>query len=138
VRTVDQVVVHERRHVHELDRDARGERRLAAGRRREEDEQRAQPLAPSCERLVPDRGDEAGMARDRPRETLLDGVEVGLETLGLADRLERRAQPASPTCRATIPPANVRNRTRSKPHRSSSAASSSGGGKRRTLAGRYV
>ena len=48
----------ERRHVHELDRDARSERRLA-GRRREEDEQRPQALAARDQRLAADCGHEA-------------------------------------------------------------------------------
>src|SRR5205823_10964610 len=136
VRAIDQIVVHERRHVHELDRDAGCERRLAARWSREEEEQRPQPLAARGERLVPRGRDEAGMARDRTRQTLLERVEILLEALGLADRRKRHR--ASPTCRATIPPANVLYRTRSKPQRSRSAASSAGGGKRRTLAGRYV
>ena len=82
VRAVDQVVVDERRHVHELDGDAGGERRVAPRRRREEDEQRAQPLAAGGERLVADGRDEAGMARDGAREPLLERVEVLLEPVG--------------------------------------------------------
>jgi hypothetical protein len=75
--------------VDELDRHAGGDRRLLARGRREEDEQGPQPLAPGGERLVADRRDEARMTRDRPREPLLECVEVALETGGLADRSER-------------------------------------------------
>ena len=64
-----QVVVDERRHVHELDRDAGGDRRLAVRRRGEEDEQRPQPLAAGGERLDADVGDEAGVARRRARSS---------------------------------------------------------------------
>jgi hypothetical protein len=75
--------------VHELDRDARGDRRLLTRRRREEDEQRPQPFAARGERLVADRRDDAGVARDRACEPLLERVEIVLEARGLADRSER-------------------------------------------------
>jgi hypothetical protein len=89
MRAVDQVVVDERRHVHELDRDTGGDRRLLSRGRREEDEQRAKPLAARGESLVADRGHQAGMAGDGAREPLLDRVEVVLEPGGLADRSQR-------------------------------------------------
>ncbi len=142
VRAVDQVVVHERGHVHELHGHSRGERGLAAGRGREEDEQRAQPLAARGERLVADRRDETGMARDGAREALLERVEVLLEPGGLADGGQRRSLSV-----VTAPPPRARPRYplqtgETAPFRSrrrpSSAARSSGSGKRRTLAGRYV
>ena len=97
VRAVDEVVVHEGRQVHELDRDAGDERRLAIWRSGKKDEQRPQALAAGGERLVSDRGDDARMARDRPRQPLLDRVEV---LLGV--------QRASPMWSATMPPANTR------------------------------
>jgi hypothetical protein len=75
--------------VHELDRDAGGERRLLSRTRREEDEQRPQPLSAGGERLVPDSRDEARMTRDRTGEPLLERVEVVLEPRGLADRSQR-------------------------------------------------
>ena len=56
----------ERRHVHELDRDAGRERRLVGGARRgEEAEERPQPLAAGRERLAGDLGREARAALDR-------------------------------------------------------------------------
>jgi hypothetical protein len=73
----------------ELDRDPGGDRRLLARGRREEDEQRAQPLAARCQRLVADRGDETRMARDRAGEPLLERVEILLEAGSLADRGQR-------------------------------------------------
>jgi hypothetical protein len=75
--------------VDELDRNAGGDRRLLSHRRREEDEQRPQPLAAGGERLVPDRRDEARMTRDRTGEPFLERVEVVLEPRGLADRSQR-------------------------------------------------
>src|SRR2546423_1577258 len=84
---------------------------------------------------APDRGDDAGMARDRALEVLLELVEVALEPRRLADRGED-GHPATPVWSATIPPANVRYETSTKPAWPSSAASSAGGGKRLTLAGR--
>src|SRR5207253_10600896 len=105
-----------------------------------EAELRTHPLAARGERLVADRGDDPRMRRDRPRQALLERVEVRVEAGSLADRGERRGHedPACPTCKATIPPARKRNETSSKPARPSIAASSSGPGKRLTLAGRYV
>src|SRR6266545_1271146 len=112
---VDQVVVDERREVKQLDRDAGRERRLA--RRREEDEQRAQPFASRGERLLADRGDDSRVRLDRPLEPHLELVEVDVEAGSAADFLERGRHRLTPVCSATIP---------------------SGPGKRRTLAGRYV
>ena len=129
--------MNQRRHVHELDRDPGGERRLCAGRRGEEDERGPQPLAAGRERLVPHGGDEARMRGDAPAEPLLERVEVAVEPGHGADLLQRGSHyTASPTCSATIPPAKRWNLTSSKPHPASSSASSSGHGKRRTLAGR--
>src|SRR4051812_2176391 len=140
VGAVDEVVVDERRHVDELDCNACSQRRLCAGRRREEDERGTQPLATCGERLVADRCNQAGMRRDRAREPLLERIEIAVEPRRGPDVRERRTrhEAASPTWSATIPPAKRRNSTPSKPHAPSSAASSSGPGKWRTLAGRYV
>ncbi len=90
VRAVDEVVVHERRHVHELDGDTGGDGRLFGGRSRQEDEQRPQPFPAGGERLVADRGDEAGMRRDGARETLLDRLEIRLEARRLPDLRQAR------------------------------------------------
>jgi hypothetical protein len=126
--------------VDELDRDARSKRRIAPGRRREEDEQRAEAFAAGGEGFVADGGDEPRMRCDRSRKPLFERVEILREALGLAERAQGPdlGQDASPTWRATMPPAKRRNRTAAKPLRSSSALSSSGGGNLRTLAGRYV
>jgi hypothetical protein len=75
--------------VHELDGDTRSDRRRLPRGRREEDEQRPQPLAARGERLVADGGDEARMAGDRAGEPLLERVEIILEPRGLADRGQR-------------------------------------------------
>src|SRR5918994_314031 len=58
---VDQVVVHERRRVDELDRDAASQRALAVVGR-QVDEQRPQAFSPGVERVVADTLDDAGMA----------------------------------------------------------------------------
>ena len=108
VGAVDEVVVHERRHVHELDGDAGRERRLLAGGSREEDERRAQALAAGRERLVPDRRDEAWVRRDGAREPLLETVEIVAEPRHGADVGERRGHATSPTWSATMPPAKSR------------------------------
>ena len=65
LRSVDQVVVDEARHVHQLDGDSRGERRVGFRRRREKDQQGAEPLAARGQRLCPDLGDEPRPRRDR-------------------------------------------------------------------------
>ena len=87
VSLVDQVVVDERRHVHELDRRAGRERRLAwtGG---EEDEQRPQPLAAGRERFAADLGDEPRVRVDRRGQAHLEVLEVGVEAGRLADRRE--------------------------------------------------
>ncbi len=69
---VDQVVVDERRHVHELDRDPGRERWRRSRRRREERERRTQPLPAGSERARADLGDEARVARDGALELRLD------------------------------------------------------------------
>src|SRR5438067_3037058 len=140
VGAVDQVVVDERRHVHELDGDPRRERRRPSRRRGEEDERRTQPFTAGPERLVAHRRHEAGMGRDGACQPFLERVEVVVEPRHRTDVLEAcgHAAPASPPWRATIPPAKSRNSTPSKPQRPSRSARSSGPGKRRTLAGRYV
>ena len=102
-RTVDQVVVHERGHVHELDGDAGDVRRLAVGGGREEDQQGPQALAAGRERLGPDHRGKPRMAADRVEQPLLDLFQILVEPLCLVDR-RQRAHAATPLCRATIPP----------------------------------
>ena len=89
-RAVDQVVVDERRHVHELDRDAGGDRWLASSRRRgEERERRPQSLAARRERARADLGDEARVALDDRVRAGLDLGEVLVEPRRRAHDLER-------------------------------------------------
>jgi hypothetical protein len=102
-RPVDQVVVNERRHMHELDGDAGDVGRLAVGGRGEEDEQRPQPLAAGRERLRPDRRRQPRMAADGVKQPLLDLLQVLVEPFGLVDR-RQRPHAATPVCSATIPP----------------------------------
>ncbi len=130
---VDQVVVYERRGVNELDGRAGGEGRLA-GRRRQEDEQRTQPLAAGRERLAADHRYQPWMRLDGRRQTLFEVLEIGVEPRALADR--RQAHDATPVCNATIPPAKNRWSTSMNSADRSTSASSAGPGKRRTLAGR--
>ena len=134
---VDEVVVHERREVDELDRDAGDHRRLRPGRRREVDEQRPQPLPAGGKRLRTDLRDDAAVGADRMLQTVLELAEVGVQPGRLTD-LRECAQTASAVCSATMLPAKSRKRTSRKPAAAISSASSSGPGKRRTLAGRYV
>jgi hypothetical protein len=124
--------------VHELDRDARDDRRRRTGRCRQIDEQRAQPLAACRERFGADFGDDAAIRNDGALESLLEIGEVRVEPGRLADLCQRAQRTASAVCNATIPPAKSRNCTSRKPAALISSASSSGPGKRRTLAGRYV
>ena len=137
LRAVDDVVVDERRHVDELDRDALDHGRCRVGGRRQERQGGAEPLASGRERIRSDGGDGAGVRLDDLRESRLDGVEVVGEPDGRPHGLER-AHSVTPTCSATIVAPNRRNLTCSNPCRSISAASPSAPGKRRTLAGRYV
>src|SRR3954447_1717430 len=134
---VDEVVVHERREVDELDGDAGDDRRLRPGRRREVHEQGPQPLPAGCEGLSTDLRDDAAVGADRVLETVLELAEVGVQP-GRLTNLRKCAQTASAVCSATMLPAKRRKRTSRKPAAAISSASSSGPGKRRTLAGRYV
>ena len=95
----------ERRHVDELDRDARGDGRRLVRRRAEEGEQRPQPLAAGCERVGADLGgDGRRTARDGRREARLDLLQVRVEPGQSADVLERGHRVAVPVWRATMPP----------------------------------
>ena len=134
---VDEVVVHERREVDELDGDTGDDRRLRSWWRREIHEQRPQPLPAGGERLRTDLRDDAPVGADRMLQTVLELAEVGVQPGRLTDLCEC-AQTASAVCSATMPPAKSRKRTSRKPAAAISSASSSGPGKRRTLAGRYV
>ena len=135
-RSIDHVVVHEARHVDELDGCARRQRvvALTSG---EEDEQRSQPLSTCRERLGAGLGDRAWMARDRLAEAILQRRHVRIEPGSLLDGSERRAvHLASPTTRTTMPPPRRRCATGWKPAARTRSASSAGPGNRRTLAGR--
>ncbi len=133
---VDQVVVDEARHVHELDRHSRGKRILIRVGS-QENEEGPETLAARGERFRPDLGDEALACRDGPGEAFLELVQVRVEARCRADGCDR-AHFAAPVCSATIPPPNRRQRMSSKPASSISLASPCGSGNRRTLAGRYV
>src|SRR5205823_1302221 len=135
-RAVDEVVVHERRHVHHLDRDAGGDRRLAG--RGEEAEQRPEPLAAGAERLAGDLAGEPGVRGDRASEPRLDLGHVRRDARCAVDLLELAAHDATPVWSATIVPPRSLNCTPSKPHPRSRAASASAFGNRFTDAGRYV
>jgi hypothetical protein len=121
--------------VHELDRGRRGDVRPPAGRRREEDEQGAKPLAAGLERLGADLGDDAAVRPDRRLEPLLELLQVGVEARCGAE-VGERAQRAVPVWSATIPPARSRKDTSPNPVRSRRPLRSAGPGNRRTLAGR--
>src|SRR5204862_5990215 len=135
LRAVDVVVVGERREVDELDRNAGGHRRRLARRRREEDEQRPQPLAARAERLGADRAGHVVVPSDGIAQPLLELLHVLGEPRCIEH--ERARHTATPVWSATIPPAQVRQRTSSKPARRNSSASAPGPGNRFTLAGRY-
>src|SRR6185369_15005266 len=135
---VEKVVVDERRHVHELDGGTPGNRTLPVPlfhRRREEDEQRPEPLAARRERVRPDIAQAAWEGTDRVLEPVLEQVEVAVEPGSLPDG-RQRVYRFVPTCRATIPPPMSFQPTPSKPARANAAARSEGPGNRRTLAGR--
>ncbi len=87
---VDQVVVDERRQVHELDGGARRHRRRRPGRRGEEDEQRPQPLAARGERLAADGARDAVVPRHGLAEALLQLLHVGVQP-GCVERDRRHA-----------------------------------------------
>ena len=133
---VDQVVVDERGHVHELDRDPRGHGRRSSGRRGEEDEQRPEPLAARVQRIARGGGNDPSVRADGLLQPLLELLEVEVEPGRVPDRRQRAGHVASPMWSATIPPAKVRYETSAKPAEPIRSASSSGPGKRRTLAGR--
>ena len=132
---VDQIVVHQRRKVHELHRDAGHDGRIRPARAGEVDEERPQPLAAGGEGFPADFGDDSVIPPDGGLEPILELGEVRVQAGRLAE-LRESAHVASAVCRTTIPPAKVRWRTESKPAAAISLDSSSGPGKRRTLAGR--
>ncbi len=128
----------ERRHVHELDGGTPGHRTLAVPllhRRREEDEQRPEPLASRRERVRADIAQATGKGADGVLEPVLEQVEVAVEPGSLPDG-RQRVHRFVPTWRATIPPPMSFQPTPSKPARPNAAARSDGPGNRRTLAGR--
>ena len=103
LRAVDQVVVDEGRHVHELDGDAGGDRGRRIRGCAEEREQRPQPLPARRERIRPDVGDSAPVRSDGGAEPVLDLRHVLVDPRKGNDRLERR-HAAVPVWSATIPP----------------------------------
>ena len=107
-RAVDEIVVHERRHVDELHGDARGERWRPVRGRGQEDEHRAQALAARCQGVRADRGHGARMAAHGVLQALLELVEVPLEPRDLPDCGECGAHSLTAVWSATMPPANVR------------------------------
>ena len=132
LRTVDQVVVHERRGVHELDRHAAAHRALAVVGG-QVDEQRPKPLPAGVERVAHPRARRRPGSARSPRGGA-PRARRGTAAPACEDRL--RAHARSPTCSATIPPASSRCRTFANPARCIASARSSGPGNRRTLAGR--
>ena len=104
---VDEVVVDERRHVHELDRDTCGDRTLCIRRRGEERECRSEAFPPCGQSSRPDLGDETGMALDGASELRLDLAEILVQAGSCANHLER-SHGLVPTCSATIPPPRSR------------------------------
>ena len=102
-RAVDEVVVHERRHVHELDRRARRDGRGVIRRRGEEDESRPEALPAGRERARPHLGHEPGVAGHLAPQLGLDLAEVVVEPRGRAHDLES-GQGFTATCSATMPP----------------------------------
>ena len=111
-RRVEHVVVHERRHVHELGRGGRDlELRPVARvrRRRDEHQQRPQALAARSQRLA--RGAPDRVVRELRREALLDSGQEG-QRAGARERADVLCHDChattSPTCSATMPPASSR------------------------------
>ena len=138
VRAVDQVVVDERRHVHELDRDAGGERRLVAraasrGRRAAAAAACRRRRAPRCRRPRRGRDGSRRCARAAPRARR--GTPRARRPRGSprarSPRLLRRATRRCRRRRCGT------GRRRSRGARAARRARP-GSGKRRTLAGRYV
>src|SRR5262249_51719977 len=119
----DQVVVDEGRHVHELHCHTGGHGRGPPGRGREEREQRAQTLAPGAERVPRDGGDDPAVRAHGLLQALFELLEVEVEARCVADGCEGVGHAAFPVCSATIPPANVRYATSSKPAALMSSAS---------------
>jgi hypothetical protein len=105
---VDQVVVHERRHMEQLDRDSGRDRRLSVLRRAEEDEHRTEALASRGQRLLAHRSDDSRVRLDRTLQPGFEYVEVRVEASGRADVGQRRRHSFTPVCSATIPPAKSR------------------------------
>ena len=109
-RAVDQVVVDQRRQVHELDCDSRSHAVPAVHRRAQEREQRPQPLSAGRERLPAELADTSRPPADGRREPLLDAAMYD-SSPGAGGR--PRAWSlflllGSPVCRATIPPPSRR------------------------------
>ncbi len=89
VRAVDDVVVDQRRHVDQLDRDPLHHRWLRAAWGREERQRGPQPLPAGRQRVRTHSGDRAGMGGNNCLEAILDRAEVVAQALDRRDRLER-------------------------------------------------
>ena len=87
--------MNERRHVDELDGDPFCDRRRRAVRRGQERKHRPEALPARRERVGPDVGHEAGMARHRFGQACLDCLEIVAQTGRRTHVLERRAHRAS-------------------------------------------
>src|ERR687891_1021161 len=117
LRSVDEIVVHERRDVGELDRDSRAQR-LVAVARGQVDEQWPEALPARVDRVPADGGDDSRTVLDRPREPDLELVEVrrrfledGLRGHGVLSIVPCSSEPLSgvrATWRATLPPPSKR------------------------------
>ena len=129
----------------ELDRDGRAHDALGVGlglAGREEDEQRAQPLAPGPDRRAGMLGEQRAVRPRQRLETLLQARHQRrhVRAAGLDERehLLGAAHRTVPECRAMMPPAVRIQRTSVSPASASLPPSCSGAGKRLTELGRYA
>src|SRR5438093_13228750 len=88
-RAVDQVVVHERGEMDELDGNTGDDGSVSTRRSGEVDEERPQPLASGGERLDPDVGHDTTIGADGVLETVLELRQVRVEPGRFADLGER-------------------------------------------------
>ena len=133
--------MHQRGHVQELHRRARGHQALGRLGRAEEDQHRPEPLSAGRERAARVARELLAVALRHLREPRLGALEqIGQRR---AARRQHRAelclggvQGLLPAWMAMMPPAVRIQRTSASPAAAIRAASSSGPGKRRTLLGR--
>ena len=128
----------ERRHVHELDGNSRGNRRRLVRVGDKETEERAEPLPSGRKHLSRDTGGETWPTLNRPRETRFKLAEIGGQPGNRLKRFEltHPVTSATPVCRATMLPPSSVNRTAPKPASARRDASSSAPGNRFTDAGK--